>query len=55
METACSNASEYTFNLDNAYTYIYSDVEYTLNPMFHLDELTQNGLFHATSRQYTGY
>ena len=55
METACSNASEYNFNLDNTYTYIYSNVEYTLNPMFNLDELTQNGLFHATSRQYTGY
>ena len=55
METAVKNQSDYAFDLDKAYTYIYSDVEYTLNPMLNLDSLTNNGLFTASSQQYTGY
>lgn len=55
METAVKNQSDYAFDLDKAYTYIYSDVEYTLNPMLNLDSLTSNGLFTASSQQYTGY
>lgn len=55
METAAKNQSDYAFDLDKAYTYIYSDVEYTLNPMLNLDSLTSNGLFTASSQQYTGY
>jgi len=55
METAVKNQSDYAFDLDKAYTYIYSDVEYTLNPMLKLDSLTNNGLFTASSQQYTGY
>lgn len=55
METAAKNQSDYAFDLDKAYTYIYSDVGYTLNPMLNLDSLTSNGLFTASSQQYTGY
>lgn len=52
MEAA---ANSQAFDLDKAYTYIYSDVKYTLNPMFNIDSLTKNGLFTATRRQYSGY
>ena len=54
-EAAEHYKSEFTFDLDKAYTYIDSQVTYTLNPMFKIDSLTKNGLFTATSRQYTGY
>lgn len=43
------------FKLNEAYTYIYSDVKYTLNPMFNIDALTDNGFLTKTSRQYCGY
>lgn len=43
------------FQIDNAYTYIYSDVTYTLNPMLDIDSLTENGLFTKKSEQYCGY
>lgn len=43
------------FQINNAYTYIYSDVTYTLNPMLDIDSLTENGLFTKKSEQYCGY
>lgn len=55
MEASVNNQSEFEFELDKAYTYIYSDVSYTLNPMFNIDSLTDNGLFTATRKQYCGY
>lgn len=55
METAVQNESKFAFDLDKAYTYIYTDVTYTLNPMFNIDSLTGNGLFTATSKRYSGY
>ena len=55
MEAACKHETEYDFELDQAYTYIYSNVKYTLNPMFKLDSLSQNGAFTAESKQYIGY
>lgn len=54
-EAAEHYKSDFTFDLDKAYTYIDSQVTYTLNPMLKIDSLTKNGLFTATSRQYAGY
>ena len=55
MEAACKYQNDYEFSLSKTYTYIRSDIEYTLNPMFDIDALTQNGIFTKTKRQYTGY
>lgn len=55
LEAAVKNESEFTFELSKAYTYINTDVKYTLNPMFDIDSLTGNGLFTAKSNQYFGY
>lgn len=55
MEAAVQNESKFNFDLDKAYTYIYTDVKYTLNPMFNIDSLTDNGLFTTTSKKYAGY
>lgn len=55
MEAAVQNESKFAFDLDKAYTYIYTDVTYTLNPMFNIDSLTDNGLFTTTSKKYAGY
>ena len=55
LEASAKNEAEFDFDLDKAYTYIKSEVDYTLNPMLKLDNLTQNGLFSVTSQQYTGY
>lgn len=55
MEAAVKNESQFTFQLSKAYTYIYADVTYTLNPMFNVDSLTENGLFTVTSKRYSGY
>ena len=43
------------FQLDHAYTYIKGNVEYTLNPMFKIDTLTQQGLFKGKRVRYAGY
>lgn len=43
------------FRLDHAYTYIKGNVEYTLNPMFKIDTLTQQGLFKGKRVRYAGY
>ncbi len=55
METAEKNKGSCAFDLDRAYTYLYTDAQYTLNPMFNIDSLTSGGLFTATSSQYSGY
>lgn len=55
METAEKNKGSGSFDLDRAYTYLYTDAQYTLNPMFNVDSLTSGGLFTATSSQYSGY
>ncbi len=55
LEASAKNEAEFDFDLDKAYTYIKSEVDYTLNPMLKLDNLTKNGLFSVTSQQYTGY
>ena len=44
-----------SFTLDNAYTYVNSEVGYSLNPMLKLDSLTKNGLFKFTKVRYSGY
>lgn len=55
LEAAANNESDFKFELSEAYTFIKTDVAYTLNPMFNLDSLTGNGLFTATSKRYSGY
>ncbi len=55
MESAVKNEGQFVFKLDKAYTYVKTDVKYTLNPMFNIDSLTKNGLFTATSKRYSGY
>lgn len=50
-----ANTRSETFSLDDAYTYLYSDVNCTLNPMFNLDMLTENGLFTFQQTGYSGY
>lgn len=55
MEAAEKHKDEFTFKLNKAYTYMYSDVSYTLNPMFKIDSLTKNGLFTKSIKQYAGY
>ena len=55
IEAAENYRTEYEFELDRAYTFLQSDVTYTLNPMFNIDSLTENGLFTVSSKQYTGY
>lgn len=55
METACNYKNDYAFSLSKTYTYVESDITYTLNPMFSIDALTENGAFTKTKVQYTGY
>ncbi len=52
MEGITKYETDGGFALSNAYTSVYTDVEFTLNPMFNLDKLTESGLF--TFHQ-TGY
>ena len=44
-----------SFNLENAYTYVYGSVDYTLNPMLKIDSLTKSGLFKGKKTRYAGY
>lgn len=55
LESAAKYKDEYPFKLDKTSTYLYTDVKYTLNPMFNIDGLTNSGAFTAQSSQYTGY
>ncbi|MCD8086231.1 MAG: DUF5702 domain-containing protein [Clostridiales bacterium] len=43
------------FALTQAYTTVYADVTFTLNPMLNLDTLTANGLFRFHQTGYFGY
>ncbi len=52
MEGITKYETDGGFALSNAYTSVYTDVAFTLNPMFNLDKLTESGLF--TFHQ-TGY
>ena len=44
-----------SFKLDNAYTYIKTDVSYQLNPMFNLEGLTDGNIFTGKTTKYVGY
>lgn len=57
METAADYAKtgQIGFKLNRAYTYIQTDVEYTLNPLFNVAGLLDNGLFTVSSNRYSGY
>ncbi len=58
METyvACEKDSPGTnFKLDKAYTFMQTDVTYTLQPLFAIDSLTKNGYFTKNRKQYFGY
>lgn len=55
MESAQQYRTQHQFNLERSYTYIYSKADATLNPMFHLDTLTKNGLFRFHREAYSGY
>ena len=55
MEAATNYKSEYVFDLDKTYSYVYTDISYTLNPMLNIDSLTNNGLFTVNSKKYSGY
>ena len=54
-ETAVKHKDMFTFQLDKTYTYLYSDVKYTLKPMFNIDSLTEDGNFTINCKQYCGY
>lgn len=43
------------FSLDKTYTMVKAEVDYTLNPMFNLDGLTQGGLYTKKAVKYVGY
>jgi hypothetical protein len=43
------------FKLKNAYTYVYSEVNYQLNPMFNIAGLTDGEKFKGKTTQYAGY
>lgn len=43
------------FSLDQTYTYIKTDVEAELNPMFRIDALSDSGIFTVRRSQHVGY
>lgn len=51
MESAATS----TFSLSQAYTAVYADVTFTLNPMLSLDTLTESGLFQFHQTGYFSY
>lgn len=55
IQMECRKKYGENYRLDKAYTYLYCDVECTLNPMFNLDTLTKNGLFRFHQMEYSGY
>ena len=55
MESAENYKGDHTFNLDKTYTYIETDVNYTLNPMFKLDGFNDTSIFKANLNHYMGY
>lgn len=55
MEAKTQEKTTNDFSLDRAYTYIKTDVEAELNPMFRIDGLSDNGVFTVRRSQYVGY
>ncbi len=55
MEAAYNYRAKFNFDLDEACTYIRTDVTGFLNPMFALDGLGSDGPFAFRRTQYTGY
>ncbi len=55
METAQYYKSHYTFDLDEAYSYIKVTADGTFASMFQIDSLTGDGLFTANRTRYIGY
>ena len=55
-EAKKAHAGEYAFSLEQAYTYINTDVDYSLNPLFGLNGLSGGtGAFPAHRQQWFGY
>lgn len=55
MEAGVQEREKNTFSLNKAYTYIKTDVEAKLNPMFNVDGLAENGFYTVKRTQYIGY
>ena len=55
LEAAENYKNTASFRLSNTYTYVETNVDYQLNPLFKLDSLTGNGLLESVSRRYHGY
>ncbi len=55
MEAAQHYKTSYTFDLDNANTYLKATVNGTLNSMFDMDALTNGGPFSISRTRYIGY
>ena len=53
LEGNAANGS--SFKLGNAYTYVKTDVNYQLNPMFNLEGLTDGDTFTGKTTKYVGY
>ena len=48
-------AQDEDFKLSKTYTYVYTEVSYTLNPMFNIKGLTDGAAFTGKTVQYAGY
>lgn len=55
MEAATQEKATAAFSLDRSYTYIRTDVEAELNPMFRIESLSKTGIFTVRRTQHTGY
>lgn len=55
METSKHYEGEYSFQLNNAYTYLEMNVTGKLNSMFDLDALTSGGPFTISKKRIVGY
>ena len=55
MEAAQQEKATNTFSLEQSYTYIRTDVEAELNPMFQIESLSKTGVFDVRRTQHTGY
>ena len=55
MEASKHYEGEYSFQLNNAYTYLEMNVTGKLNSMFDLDALTSGGPFTISRKRIVGY
>lgn len=55
MECAKKYEKDFDFELDQAYTGINGSVQYAMNPLFDLDDLTSGGLFDVKKEFSVGY